>query len=156
LILEGSVEIMHKNELLCVKGKGDFFGLSAVENGVHQTTAVAQTPVVCLVLTELKIEKYFRKHNPDKRDLLLPLMGAEPCKHLSKIDLFRDVSPENLNVMGILLRHIALDEGEVLFVEGSIGNQMYIIQQGSVKAVHNEEGKEVLLRIQRGRLFWGD
>lgn len=57
---------------------------------------------------------------------------------LRQVDLFKDFGEETLNALATNMQEVHYRKNELLFSQGSPGNSMYIIVEGSVK-IHNNE-----------------
>ncbi|HQE16973.1 MAG TPA: cyclic nucleotide-binding domain-containing protein [Aggregatilineales bacterium] len=53
-------------------------------------------------------------------------------RELSQISLFRDLSEEHQAAIARLAREVTCSEGDVLFREGDVGTQLYILLEGRV------------------------
>jgi len=57
---------------------------------------------------------------------------------LQQVELFKDFDEETLNALAMNMQEVHYKKNELLFAQGSPGNSMYIIVEGSVK-IHNSE-----------------
>ena len=58
--------------------------------------------------------------------------SAETVAFLREVRLFKDVAVPELSVLGASLRERALKRGQVLFREGDVGEEMFLVRQGSI------------------------
>jgi CRP-like cAMP-binding protein len=48
------------------------------------------------------------------------------------------------------------DAGEVIFRQGDLGDQMYVIQEGKVEVVLEQDGKEIVIAVRGPGEFFGE
>ena len=80
---------------------------------------------------------------------------AETLAFLREVRLFKDIETPELTALGYTLRERILRRGQVLFHEGEIGEEMFVVVQGSIvisKPV-KERVEQVLARIGPGDFF---
>jgi CRP/FNR family transcriptional regulator len=76
---------------------------------------------------------------------------------LKNLDLFSDLTPEELEKVADITYQAHYDKNEVLFLEGDPGDAFYIISQGLVKVfTTNENGKEKTLSLLGRKDFFGE
>jgi CRP-like cAMP-binding protein len=80
---------------------------------------------------------------------------AETVAFLREVRLFKDVAVPELSVLGASLRERALKRGQVLFREGDVGEEMFLVRQGSIVISKPVTGRveQVLARIGPGDFF---
>ena len=81
--------------------------------------------------------------------------SAETVAFLREVRLFKDVAVPELSVLGASLRERALKRGQVLFREGDVGEEMFLVGQGSIVISKPVTGRveQVLARIGPGDFF---
>ena len=81
--------------------------------------------------------------------------SAETVAFLREVRLFKDVAVPELSVLGASLRERALKRGQVLFREGDVGEEMFLVRQGSIVISKPVTGRveQVLARIGPGDFF---
>lgn len=74
---------------------------------------------------------------------------------LAKTELFRDMDPSSLMLLGAHGVEKRLAAGEVLFLEGAQGAAFYLVEHGTIRlSKSGMEGQEVTLRlVQPGEIF---
>jgi CRP/FNR family transcriptional regulator, cyclic AMP receptor protein len=80
---------------------------------------------------------------------------AETLAFLREVRLFKDIEAPELTALGLTLRERALRRGQVLFHEGEVGEEMFIVVRGSIvisKPV-KERVEQVLARMGPGDFF---
>lgn len=75
---------------------------------------------------------------------------------LKRVPLFADFSEDELNAIAPLFAVRKYKKGAILFFEGDIGNELFIIHSGFVKIYQLEEDKEITLALFRDGDFFGD
>ena len=58
-----------------------------------------------------------------------------------KLDFFSSLSDWKLQLLGNLFRYVTVQQNDVVFSEGDLGRQLYIISQGSVKVTAKRKRK---------------
>lgn len=67
---------------------------------------------------------------------------------LSRVDLFKELDPEEREAIAALMSETALKRGESLFHEGDEGDRLYIVTEGKVKLSHaSDDGRESLIAV---------
>jgi CRP/FNR family cyclic AMP-dependent transcriptional regulator len=80
---------------------------------------------------------------------------AETLAFLRDVRLFKDIEAPELTALGLTLRERILKRGQVLFHEGEIGEEMFVVVRGSIvisKPV-KERVEQVLARMGPGDFF---
>ena len=80
---------------------------------------------------------------------------AETLAFLREVRLFKDIEAPELTALGLTLRERVLRRGQVLFHEGEVGEEMFIVVRGSIvisKPV-KERVEQVLARMGPGDFF---
>ena len=67
---------------------------------------------------------------------------------LKKVDLFAELSDEDLQEICGAVSEMVLPEGELLFAEGDRGDKAYIIKEGQLEIIKQTSGREVLLAVR--------
>ncbi len=68
---------------------------------------------------------------------------------LRKVPLFAELPLADLKRLCEMVREVRLPVGQVLFAEGSLGDQAYVIQEGEIEVVKRSAGREVFLALRR-------
>ena len=79
-------------------------------------------------------------------------------KHLDIwIDLYKKLAKEEASAFYYALREAAYDAGQPVFKQGELNSRLYFINEGQLKLVWSQKGKEVLLRtLERGDIAGED
>jgi CRP/FNR family transcriptional regulator, cyclic AMP receptor protein len=80
---------------------------------------------------------------------------SETLAFLREVRLFKDIETPELTALGLSLRERFLRRGQVLFHEGEMGEEMYVVVRGSIvisKPV-KERVEQVLARMGAGDFF---
>jgi signal transduction histidine kinase len=68
---------------------------------------------------------------------------------LKKVPMFSELPDEDLEALCRTVREIHLAQGDVLFTEGNLGSQAYVIQSGQVEIFKQTDGREVQLSVRQ-------
>jgi CRP-like cAMP-binding protein len=81
--------------------------------------------------------------------------SAETLLFLREVRLFKDIAEPELAALGASLRERPLKRGQVLFREGEVGEEMFIVMRGSIVISKPVTGRveQVLARIGPGDFF---
>src|SRR5919202_138357 len=84
-------------------------------------------------------------------------MAAKTQQLLRKIDLFAELSDDELVAVGRLLKEQKFAENQPIFAQGDRGDSMYIVIQGRVRiATRDHSGREKVLAFYGPGEFFGD
>ena len=72
----------------------------------------------------------------------MTLSTMERVLFLRKVPLFADVSPEDLERVAELVEERGYAAGEVIASEGEIGDEEYIVIEGTIRVVQDRDGRE--------------
>ena len=151
IFLSGQAHVFVEHKFLCEKSAGDAVNTTIVTaaalasvTALKQLTSATLPRHSCslhaisntrlLYLSHKKLVEYIR-NNPDTSTLLLPLFSS-PFATLSSLSFFSSMPPAQLHTLSCyMLRMQALKPTETLFEEGSLGQSVYILQAGQLKAV---------------------
>ncbi|WNR45004.1 Crp/Fnr family transcriptional regulator [Paenibacillus roseipurpureus] len=75
---------------------------------------------------------------------------------LQHIPLFQELAEDDLNEIAPLFTEKKVKKNTILFVEGDIGEELFLIQSGVVKIYRLDESKEVTLALFRDGDFFGE
>ncbi len=67
---------------------------------------------------------------------------------LKKVPLFADMPETDLERLCEMVTEVALNTGQVLFLEGSPGDRAYVIKEGQLEILQQYGGREVLLAVR--------
>ncbi|RAK06469.1 CRP/FNR family transcriptional regulator [Halanaerobium saccharolyticum] len=84
----------------------------------------------------------------------------DSCNHdacVRKVPIFSDLDNEKINKLNSLVKQREFKNGELIYLEGEIGKNIYIIESGLVKLYRsNEEGNQYILRLLKEGNFFGE
>jgi cAMP-binding proteins - catabolite gene activator and regulatory subunit of cAMP-dependent protein kinases len=75
---------------------------------------------------------------------------------LAEVPLFEDFDPEELQSVARLCKKKTFPKGAILFLEGDVGDKLYLIQSGLVKISRQEQNREITLALFRDGDFFGE
>jgi CRP-like cAMP-binding protein len=76
---------------------------------------------------------------------------------LAQVELFRTLTPQELESLHAKVRRRRYAKGTVIFVEGDPGVSLYVIESGRVKIVlTSPDGKELVIAVRGPGEFFGD
>jgi signal transduction histidine kinase len=68
---------------------------------------------------------------------------------LRSVALFEDLEDADIAMLESCAEEVHLQPGEILFYEGDAGNAAYVIEEGELEILTDDEGREVLLAVRR-------
>jgi signal transduction histidine kinase len=68
---------------------------------------------------------------------------------LKKVPMFAELPDEDLEALCKTVQEVRLAQGDVLFTEGSLGSEAYVIQSGQIEIFKQTEGREVQLSVRQ-------
>ena len=80
----------------------------------------------------------------------------ELIRMLEQVPIFEDFTEQELHDVLPLFREKHYKKGAIIFLEGEIGDEMYIIRSGLVKIYRMEQSKEITLSLFRDGDFFGE
>lgn len=84
----------------------------------------------------------------------------DSCKHqacVSKVPIFSNLDHEKISELNNLVKQKKFKKGELIYLEGEIGKNIYIIESGLVKLYRsNKEGNQYILRLLKAGDFFGE
>ena len=84
-------------------------------------------------------------------------MGARVLDLLRSMDLFADLTDDELNKIGRLLKEQKLSENDLIFAQNDLGDALYIVLSGRVRiATTDHSGRERVLAFYGPGEFFGD
>ena len=123
-------------EFVCSKQRGDFFGeaaLTAALNEKRSATVLASGSVQLMVLSRTRFEEFVLRH-PAKKAAMATVLGQRMDKNIRSLPFLASLPESKIPLIGSMFRYVPLRAGETLFEEGSLGQTMYVIHTGKVKA----------------------
>jgi CRP/FNR family transcriptional regulator len=78
-------------------------------------------------------------------------------ERLARAPLFEGIEPDVLDRLAVACRRVNLDRGEHLFHEGDPGNELYVVDEGTVRLYKlSEAGQETTVRIVEPPEIFGE
>ncbi|NOX62840.1 MAG: cyclic nucleotide-binding domain-containing protein [Chloroflexi bacterium] len=161
VIESGSVRI-ERDGALVDAGPGDVLGLMALlTDKPHSESAQAQTETLTWTLGRSAFQEIVAD-NPDiqarlSQGLRAPLSPEDEAlaiERLRALPLFSEVSDEVLRAVAQRLLLLHVPAGQVVYVEGSPGDALYLVDAGRVEIVSSISRRgEVLARLGPGGFF---
>lgn len=165
LIEEGQVRLITKTsegEAFEDLHAGAIFGHTALMTGkAHAATARAVTDVTVWVLSHHVYQTIIRDHPAVKLALSRALAESlsqrdqtDAVERLRQLQLFADVPTDTLTMLAahLVLRHFPADEA--IYLEGTPGDAMYIVDTGQVRLTNTAFADATLLeRLNPGEAF---
>ncbi len=105
--------------------------------GVMKLTALEDTTILFL---DRGRRRKFLKRYPDLQDIIDTLMHAKIDNFLSQLPFLstEDDEHEGLGMLSSVCKYEAFEKGEPIFVEGEVGDKLYIILKGKCAVLKNE------------------
>jgi len=134
VIEEGTVQFSVHGKDVGVAKRGDTFGeLALLYSAPRAATCKALSDTNILFRVDQKTFRHIlqsKTENADKikRDLI------------KNLDLFKDLDSSDLNRLADNMVPRTFKEGETIFKKGSVGDQFYVIQEGTVKVTEISAG----------------
>jgi CRP-like cAMP-binding protein len=76
--------------------------------------------------------------------------------HLKVVPLFQAVHDDDLRALADGAKRLHLQEGKIVFKEGSPADSLYVVLSGSVKIFIHDAGKELVLDTKKGGEYFGE
>jgi signal transduction histidine kinase len=73
---------------------------------------------------------------------------VDALRRLKQVELFGELSDEDLARIGREVSEVALESGQVLFEERDRGDQAYLVMTGTLEVLKATEGREVLVAVR--------
>ena len=80
----------------------------------------------------------------------------DALQRLKQVDLFSELSDEDLLRIGEQVREVALEPGQTLFEEGDRGDQAYLVTAGTLEILKATEGRDVLVAVREAGSLIGE
>ena len=84
----------------------------------------------------------------------------DSCNHdacVRKVPIFSELDNEKINRLNSLVKQREFKNGELIYLEGETGKNIYIIESGLVKLYRsNKEGNQYILRLLKAGDFFGE
>jgi CRP-like cAMP-binding protein len=148
LISRGAFEVLVDGRTGVRLGRGDFFGERALLRDSRRTaTVVATEPGRVFTLDRAEFETLLAS---DLAALARVEAALAYRDQVSRMPLFRDLSPGELDVLLSRLAPLSVQAGERVIRQGEVGDRFYVVHTGLVQV---ERNGEVLARLGRGEAF---
>ena len=122
------------SRFLCSKKKGDLFGERGVleEGALRSATVTATEDCTLLMLTRMEFQSYMDTLDVDSQAKMRNVMGTKMLDSLREIDFLRGLDNMRLGLLANVFRYVTVQAGEIIFQEGDLGRDLFIISDGSV------------------------
>jgi len=128
------------------------FTLSEMETQVLFGTFTALTLLVCLAIDMTYLPSVVMETGLITVWDYVGLKFDE--KFIEGIDLFQNMTVREAKIASLMAYTEDLEKGTLLFTQGDIGNEMYVVLSGSVSIFLNKNGKRTdLVRLEKGNTF---
>ncbi len=78
------------------------------------------------------------------------------CQFLKACSLFEKMSVSDLTDVAQKMKHITIKDGEYIIKQGEVGDQFYLIKEGSVKVLVEKDGKTDEVAVLDSGQFFGE
>jgi CRP-like cAMP-binding protein len=152
LIESGEVGVYHNGVQVGTLESGGYFGTMALlDSGEYLATYRALTPVHAFALPRSRFDPLLRADTTLSQQVS---SGARHRRLLKKMPLFSSLSPQQLTAVDARLQHKPVAAGETIVRQGEPRSHLFIVADGVVEAIHEENGKErVVGRLGPGEHF---
>ncbi|MCA9927071.1 MAG: cyclic nucleotide-binding domain-containing protein, partial [Anaerolineales bacterium] len=153
LIEFGTVGIFHEGMQVGTLHTGDYFGTMALlDRGPYQFTYRTLTKVTALTIDRDKFDPLLRADTTLAHQVS---SGARERQLLREMPLFSSLSPQDLAAVDRRLTHQSASAGEIVVAEGTPRSHLYIIAEGVVEVLSEDEGGRnvVIGRLGPGEHF---
>lgn len=120
---------------------------------LHVRVPLCAVSIVWYNLLRRGADRSGRQHTHMKRISRQP---KEIQKSLQRIPFFAGLSPDALSTIAAKLRNEHYHRGEVVFVEGSLGDSLYLIESGQVKVSTGSGPEEKVINYLGPGNFFGE
>lgn len=131
------------------RGVKDCVDAASVQGQMRLVRAVvAPSAASCttLQISSDDFDDFLRGMDPKLVRFVRTVLGYEISAVLTNVPLFKGCRPELLQTVGCMFRHVVLEEGDVLFREGSPPDRLYIVVEGECRGtVRFADGSEKVL-----------
>ena len=134
---------------------GDFLCDDFLQLPTATTTAIAAENVKIMICSIENWNRFLGEHK-DKEKLIMSIVARSMTESLKSIPFLSKVAFNNLKLFANMFHYVPLCSGKILFEAGSIGQSMYIVHSGKVKAhiLDKESNRElVLAEVGVGNFF---
>lgn len=152
IIKEGEVEVTKagKNLNTLIFRKGEYFGERALmDDKPRAANVIARTPCECLLLDA----ENFQRILGDLKDVLTHNFGMHVLK---SIPLFKELTNEQHEKIYDVMKIEEFEEGKLIVKQGDLGRKFYIIKEGEVEVLKNENKKTLKVTKLASGDFFGE
>jgi CRP-like cAMP-binding protein len=129
-------------------GPGDWFGEAALIEGAPRNAQVraGARPVLVYSFDSAVFDRYIRPHVVARHSDLISKLRAQ----LDEVPLFQALASPDLDRLARVLREVEVAKGSILFRQGDVADEFYVIVEGSVGVV--KDGKPIA-KLLAGEFF---
>jgi putative peptide zinc metalloprotease protein len=138
---------------------GDAIGISYTgffsEDGLRTRTLIALTPVTLIGWTIDKFHLFVESHPILKQAMLRMSKMMLKMNFIKQVEPFEKLPPEQISWLAQNIDEIAVEEGTVLFHQGELGENCYLIVSGEVliSSADSSEDEREVARLTSPMLF---
>jgi len=133
-------------KLLTYQTPVSFFGESLFAGNTCPTSIRAETEVTCAVLERKTLLTIMKKY-PGLLGQVLDFMGDGILSMLQKVEFLSSLPIEDLEILRRGLHCTAYQAEQIVFYEGDIGEQFYMIYKGSVNVERKDLEKGGIVKV---------
>lgn len=152
IVVAGQVQVTKAGEDMndTVFGSGDYFGERALMTNEPRNANVIAIEETDLIAID---RQTFEKFLGSKMQLLDQNLGLRVLK---SIELLQDLTNEQFEELWDNISTETYKQGKVVFKQGDIGKNFYIIKSGNVDIVRQENGKEIHISTLKTGSHFGE
>lgn len=140
LIESGEVGVFHEGvQVGAITGGGYFGTMALLDSGEYMATYRTLTPVRAFVLPRARFDPLLRADTTLAQQVS---SGARHRELLKKMPLFSSLSPQQLTMIDARLQRKRAAPGETIVHQGQPRSHLFIVAEGVVEAVYEENGEE--------------
>ena len=164
LILKGTVRITthvsvdnERKEAVTLEDlkEGSFFGeMSALSMNAHLITAEALTPTFLLLVPQFVVQDLANTHDAFRGPIMQEYVRRAVLTLIRRIPMLRFASNDDISRLLEKVELKTFDAGHIVFEEGDLPDDLYVIHQGFVKiSKRGETRQQILSYLSEGDCF---
>lgn len=145
LVVAGRVRVLRDGGETAVLQQGGYFGAGALlDGGRHEATYLAETAVTLLTIDRHRFYPLLQTNSNLAHHIS---EGAAERRLLQRMSLFRSLSPQQLDAMEARMERRTYQADEIVARQGQPRTYLYIVVEGQVEAVYEDENGRLCLGI---------
>jgi putative peptide zinc metalloprotease protein len=137
LVAAGRVRVLRDGGETAVLQQGGYFGAGALlDGGRHEATYLAETAVTLLTIDRHRFDPLLQTNSSLAHHIS---EGAAERRLLQRMSLFRSLSPQQLDAMEARMERRTYQADEMIARQGQPRTYLYILVEGQVEAVYEDE-----------------